>query len=205
MAVTIDYYFVTISPYAYLGHQAFHDLAEKYNVQINYKPFSLSGVWEKSGSIPLGQRSPARQRYRRIELQRFREHRNLPLNLDPKFFPVDFALADRCAAALVASGADCKGFVLRAHQGVWANEENISDPEQLAAYLTVEGHDADAVLSKAQSDEIGDIITRNTQEAIAMDAIGAPIYALNGEAFWGQDRLDYLELALKTGRAPYQP
>lgn len=204
MAPVIDYYFVTISPYAYLGHQAFHDLAAKYGAQINYKPFSLARVWDNSGAIPLVKRSPARQRYRRIELQRFREHRNLPLNLDPKYFPVDFALADRCAATLFADGHNCSGFVLRAYQGVWVNEENIADQDQLRIYLEAEGHDAEAVLTKAQTDETGAIIERNTQEAIAMDAIGAPIYALNGEAFWGQDRLDYLAYALETGRAPYK-
>lgn len=201
----IDYYFMCPSPFAYLGHKAFHEIASKYGARINYKPVSIMGVWEKSGSVPLGQRTPTRQRYRRIELQRIAEMRGLPINLEPKFFPVDSTLADRCIVALAEAGADPEGYVWRAHQGVWTNEENIASRDQLAAYLTAEGHDAEAVLSAAEADRSGDILARNTREATEVDAIGAPVYVLNGEPFWGQDRLDLLQRALETGRPPFRP
>ena len=102
MSTTIDYYFICSSPFAYLGHQAFHALAQKHGVTIDYKPIGIMGVWEKSGSVPLAQRTPVRQRYRRIELQRIADIRGLPLNLEPRFFPVDSGLADRCAAVLAS-------------------------------------------------------------------------------------------------------
>src|SRR5690606_7245554 len=121
----IDYYFICSSPFAYLGHQAFHALAQEHGAEIRYKPISIMGVWEKSGSVPLPQRTPLRQRYRRIELQRIAGMRGLPLNLEPKFFPVDPALADGCVVALVERGENPAGFIWRAHQGVWAAEENI--------------------------------------------------------------------------------
>lgn len=203
MSIAIDYYFICSSPFAYLGHKAFHDLAARHGAEIRYRPISIMGVWEKSGSVPLGQRTPVRQRYRRIELQRIADIRGLPVNLEPRFFPVDPALADRCAAALVELGVSPAGFVWRAHQGVWANEENIADPAQLASYLAAEGQDADAVLAAAQSPETAEILARNTRAANEADAIGAPVYVLNGEPFWGQDRLDYLAHALETGRAPF--
>src|SRR5690606_34118775 len=160
------------------------------------------GVWEKSGSVPLPQRTPLRQRYRRIELQRIAGMRGLPLNLEPKFFPVDPALADGCVVALVERGENPAGFIWRAHQGVWAAEENIADASQLAAYLAAEGHDAEAVLAAAREPEAAEIIRHNTRDANDADAVGAPVYVLNGEPFWGQDRIDHLAHALKTGRAP---
>ncbi|MFC3726775.1 2-hydroxychromene-2-carboxylate isomerase [Neoaquamicrobium sediminum] len=200
----IDYYFICSSPFAYLGHKAFHELAARHGAEIRYKPINIGGVWEKSGSVPLGQRTPLRQRYRRIELQRIADMRGLPLELEPKFFPVDPGLADRCVIALVRQGADPAGFIWRVHQGVWAKGENIADPEQLAAYLMAEGHDADAVLKAAGEPEAAETLARNTSEASDADAVGAPVYVLNGEPFWGQDRLDHLAHALETGRAPFR-
>ena len=109
----IDYYFISSSPFAYLGHKAFHELAAKHGAEIRYKPINIGGVWEKSGSVPLGQRTPLRQRYRRIELQRIADMRGLPLELEPKFFPVDPGLADRCVIALVGRRADPAGPPIR--------------------------------------------------------------------------------------------
>ena len=200
----IDYYFISSSPFAYLGHRAFHELAASHGAEIRYKPINIGGVWEKSGSVPLGQRTPLRQRYRRIELQRIADMRGLPLELEPKFFPVDPGLADRCVIALVGQGADPAGFIWRVHQGVWAKGENIADPQQLAAYLAAEGHDAEAVLKAADEPNAAETLARNTSEASDADAVGAPVYVLNGEPFWGQDRLDHLAHALETGRAPFR-
>ena len=101
MTRIIDYYLIGSSPYAYLGHKALHEIAARHDAMIRYKPIDIVGVWANSGSVPLGQRTPLRQRYRLIELQRFREMRGLTLNLEPKFFPVDSVLADRVAIALV--------------------------------------------------------------------------------------------------------
>lgn len=205
MPITIDYYLICPSPFAYLGHKAFHELAARHGAQIRYKPISIARVWENSGSVPVGQRSPLRQRYRLIELQRIADIRALPLNLKPKFFPVNPELADRSVIALVERGEDPAGFIWRAHRGVWENEEDISAPHQLEAYLEAEGHDAQAVLAAAQAAETAEILARNTAEASQADAIGAPVYVLNGEPFWGQDRLDYLAHALETGRGPFKP
>lgn len=204
MPVLIDYYFICSSPFAYLGHKAFHELADGHGAEIRYKPIDIAGVWENSGSVPLGQRTPLRRRYRRIELQRIAEMRGLPLDLEPKFFPVDPGLADRCVIALVGQGADPAGFIRRAHEGVWARGENIADAAQLAAYLAAEGHGAEAVLKAAAEPGTAEILARNTSEARDADAVGAPVYVLNGEPFWGQDRLDYLARALETGRAPFK-
>ena len=151
MTDTIDYYFICSSPFAYLGHEAFHDLAARHEATIRYRPIDIRGVWANSGSVPLGERTPLRQRYRRVELQRFAEWRGLPLHLEPKYFPVDSALADKVAIVLVESGRDPSGFVWRTHRGVWANGENIADAAQLSAYLEAENHDPQPLIEFAQS------------------------------------------------------
>lgn len=205
MAVSIDYYYTAPSPYAYLGHDAFHELAARHGATINYRPVRLADVWAVSGAVPLGQRSPTRQRYRRIELQRIAEMRGLKLNLDPKHFPVDPTLADRSVIALVEAGRPPRAFLGRVHKALWAEDRDISDRGLIAELLRKEGHDADAVLAFAESAEAERIHVANSQAAITADAIGAPTYVLNGEPFWGQDRLDLLDRALQSERPPFTP
>lgn len=204
MPVTIHYYLICASPFAYLGHKAFHEIAARHGASIAYKPIVIGEVWEKSGSVPLPQRTPTRQRYRRIELQRLAEMRGLKINLAPRYFPVDASLADKCVVALTERGETPERFLWEVHQAVWVREQNIADRGQLADFLGSLGHDADAVLEQAEQERAAETIKGNTQDAIAADAIGAPVYVLDGEPFWGQDRLDHLDHALTTGRPPFR-
>ncbi len=199
----IDYYFTSASPFVYLGHKALMDVAAAHGAKVNCKPVNLAGVWEHSGAVPLAKRAPSRQRYRLIELQRVADMRGLPINIHPKFFPVDPMLADHTTIALVERGADPTGFMARVFSGVWANDQNIADAGTIASFLKAEGHDADAVLAEAESDQVRAARARNTEDAVKADALGVPAYVLNGEPFWGQDRIAFLEHALTTGRAPF--
>lgn len=201
---TIDYFFTSASPFVYLGHRALMETAARNGARVAFRPVSIAGIWEVSGSVPLAQRSATRQRYRVIELQRIAEMRGLPLNTRPKFFPVDPALADRCAIALVERGEDPSAFMWRVFASVWAREEDIADPQHVGALLEEEGHDAVAVFEMAQSPDVGAVYARNTADAAAADAIGVPTYVLDGEPFWGQDRIDLLDRALATGRPPFR-
>jgi 2-hydroxychromene-2-carboxylate isomerase len=203
MPAVIDYYFTSASPFVYLGHEAFLKLAAAHEAKVNIKAVVLPGIWEHSGAVPLPKRPPVRQRYRLIEMQRAAHMRGMPINLHPKFFPVDPALADRAAIALIARGADPTGFMRRVFASVWANEENIADTAILASHLEAEGHDAATVLSEAGREEVARIRAQNTEDAVKAGAIGVPLYVLDGEPFWGQDRLPYLEHALATGRGPF--
>lgn len=201
--LTIDYFYSSISPFTYLGHKAFEEVARKHGCAIAYKPVSLPDVFENSGALPLPKRPLVRQRYRLLELQRNAEYRNLPINLKPAYFPADATLADQCAIALVKAGSDPSDFIWKVLSGVWANEENVADETVVSGYLTALGHDAAVIVEYARSDEAAAVRVQNTKEAIAADACGVPAYVLNGEVFWGQDRIDLLEHALTSGRAPF--
>lgn len=200
MAV-IEYYYTSISPFAYLGHHAVEAVAIKHGCGIAYKPFDLATVWKESGAVPLGKRSPVRQRYRTIELKRWAAYRNLPINIKPAHFPVDPRLADQTAIALIDARRNASEFIFRIFRGVWEKQENISDPAVIERCLDECGFDAAAFIDAAQSEAVAEHRMKNSQEAIAVDAIGAPTYVLNGEPFWGQDHIALLDAALETGRA----
>jgi len=200
---TIDYYFSLLSPYAYLGHAALLDMARDTGVSLSYRPVRIVELFAANGGLPLGQRAPARQRYRLLELQRWRARRGLPLNLRPRYFPVDPSLADRAAIVLAASGADAAAYVDAGFRAIWADDRDLAERSVVAALLRDSGHDPDAVLSAAEGEAAAARYQANTAAAIAADLPGLPGYVHQGEAFWGQDRIDLLRDAIVGGRAPY--
>lgn len=199
----IDYYFTCVSPYAYLGHQALLDIAKRRGATINPKPFALFDVWKESGAVPVPQRPKMRQDYRLIELQRWREARGLALNLHPAGWPTDPTLADCAVIALDRAGGDALGLAGKLLAACWAEEANVADEEVVAERIRAVDGDPDAILGAARSEEVAGIRERNTNDAIAANAVGAPAYVLGGEPFWGQDRLALLDDALRTGRKAY--
>ncbi|MBO0345417.1 2-hydroxychromene-2-carboxylate isomerase [Roseibium limicola] len=205
MSTTIDYYYTHISPWAYLGHQPFQALAARYDVVIRPKPVDLSGVFQSTGGLPLGKRHQARQDYRFVEMQRWRDSRDVPLTLKPKHFPTSPRLADGCATYLAAANGPALQFSALAFQAVWVDDLDIASPNVIERMLGDLGLSASDVLSEIESDAVQADYTRNQSEAISLGVIGSPTYVLNGEPFWGQDRLGLLEEALKSGRAPYRP
>lgn len=203
MANRIDYFFTIISPFTYLGHQAICAVADKHGAELAFRPVNLGDVFAASGALPLPQRPPARQRYRLLELQRIAELRGLQIRLKPAHFPVDPTQADNTITALVANGQDPRDYMFRLFQATWVRDENVADETVLARYLTDSGFDARAVLDQAESAEVVAIRGANTAAAIDAGALGSPSYVLNGEVFWGQDRIDYIDHALTTGRGPF--
>ena len=203
MSSVVDYYFTPQSPWTYLGHQRFADMARAAGARINVLPVDLGGkVFPVSGGLPLAKRAPQRQAYRLVELQRFSEHLALPLNLSPKYFPVAGDAAARLIIAVdLHDGADAAlaitGAVLRA---VWVEEHNIADEKALAAMLASLGLPAQR-LADAQSPAVQTRYETNTQRAIDTGVFGAPTFVLDSEMFWGQDRLDFVQRRLAKARA----
>ena len=200
----IDYFFYSASPFTSLGHQALLDLAARHGATVAMRPVALMGLWEQSGAVPPAKRPPVRQRYRIIELQRMAEWRGLPLNVRPAFFPVDATLADLMIAAMVLAGRDPAAVMGAIFAAVWAEEKNIADEAVLRAILEAHGEDADALIAAAKGPEAAAMRADNTEAAKAADAVGVPAYVLNGEVFWGQDRIEHLDRALEQGRAPFR-
>ncbi len=194
MSRTVDYYFAPQSPWTYLGHARFAAMAKAAGVAIRVLPVDLGGkVFPISGGLPLPKRAPQRQAYRLVELKRFSEFLKIPLHPQPKYFPVG---GDDAACLIIAvdlhDGADAAmkiaGAVLSA---VWSQERNIGDDQVLAELLAENGLDAKR-LAQSDSQEVRERYEAYTQQAIAAGVFGAPSYVIDGEIFWGQDRLDFV-------------
>ena len=205
MSQEIEYYFSMISPWAFIGHDPFMELIQTYELRVAYRPMFLGSVFAETGGVPLGQRPPARQNYRLIELQRWREKRGLDFKLKPKNWPFDVKLADRIVCAIVDSGQNPSPFMARCFLAIWRDERDMANEAELADVLEAVGMKGEALIAAAKEERIGKIYDDNTKYAIDHGYFGSPCYVLNGEPFWGQDRLDLLADALKSGRKPYLP
>jgi 2-hydroxychromene-2-carboxylate isomerase len=200
----VDWYFSVLSPWAYIGHRLFMDIARRHQLSINYKPVALTKVFSETGGLPLGKRHPARQRYRILELQRWREKRGLEFDLHPRFWPFDAELADRLVIAAVHQGIDPGGFLGRAFAAVWERQLNLAEEPTLRAIGEELGLPALALLTAARSEATAAAYRQNVADAIAADAFGSPCFVLDGEVFWGQDRLELLDDALTSARRPFR-
>jgi 2-hydroxychromene-2-carboxylate isomerase len=197
---TIDYYFAPQSPWTYLGHLRFWDIARAAGATVRVRPVDLGGkVFPVSGGLPLAKRAPQRQAYRLLELKRFSEWLHAPLNLEPKYFPVDGDVAAKLIIAVdLHDGADAAmaitDSILRA---VWVQDRHIADEAVLADILRERELPAQR-LEAAHSQSVQERYEADSQDAIDAGVFGAPSYVLDGEIFWGQDRLDFLERRLQA-------
>src|SRR3984893_7625604 len=100
----VDYYFSLSSPWAYIGHKAFRDVVATYDLKVNHKPVILVDLFSETGGLPLIKRHPVRQRYRMVELQRWRDKRGLNFHLQPKYSPFNARLAGGLVIAAIEAG-----------------------------------------------------------------------------------------------------
>ena len=192
MPTTVDYYFAPQSPWTYLGHARFVALARAAGARIRVLPVDLGGkVFPISGGLPLPKRAPQRQAYRLLELRRYSEHLKMPLHPQPQYFPVS---GDDAACLIIAvdlhDGADA-ALRITGLSAVWAQQRHIADEKTLAELLVECGLPA-ARLEQSHSQEVRERYEAYTQQAIAAGVFGAPSYVIDGEIFWGQDRLDFV-------------
>ena len=199
----VAYHFTTVSPWSYLGHALFLDITHRHGATVSVHPTPFGSVFAESGGLPLPKRHPLRQRYRLSELQRWRARRDVPLTLHPRFFPADATLADCTALAAVREGLDALPFVGAAMRACWAEERDIADPDTVEELAGANG--LPLTLSREARARLEEEYRAGAAEALAKGVFGAPSFVLNGEVFWGQDRLELLDDALGSGRGPMLP
>ena len=192
----IDYFFATVSPYTYLAGTRLEQIAARHGLSINYKPLDVIALFSRTGGIPPKDRHPSRQEYRLQELRRQSAKTGLPINLKPAHWPTNPAPSSYAViAAQSAGGGDLGALVHGLTRACWAEDRNIAEDDVIRECLSASGFDpslADkGLLAGAET------YAANLEEAVNRGAFGAPFYITDtDERFWGQDRLDDLDMHL---------
>lgn len=201
MTARVDYYFSLSSPWSYLGHGRFLDIAARHGASVAAHPADFRAtIFPRTGGLPVNQRSPQRQAYRLQELERWRDHLGIPLVLHPAHWPADDADAAAMVVNLREAGGDATGLAGAFMRAVWAEERDIGDRETILAIAAANGHDGGALLADVE----GATATILEESAAAMErgVFGAPSYVVGEQVFWGQDRLDFVDRLLAGGSGP---
>jgi 2-hydroxychromene-2-carboxylate isomerase len=193
MQKIVDYYMAPTSPWTYLGHARFGEIAHRHGAAVRVKPVDYGVIFPQSGGLPLAKRAPQRQAYRLVELKRWGEHLGVRINLQPRHFPVDATPA----CCLICGASEAARFALAGAllTAVWAEEADISDHDTLERIAAQHGVADAAAAIKAGEPVFGAM----TDEALKRGVFGAPTYVVRDELFWGQDRLEFVDRALARG------
>lgn len=195
----IDFYFTLLSPYTYLAGPRFAQIAAAHSAQVRYFPVHFGSLAARMGSKAMTEASDAKKDWYSQDLTRQAKKQGLAINTRPLYWPTNPAPASYAviaAQAAVAKGAagDLAGLVHGFGRAVWAEERNIAEDDEVRAILVAHGFDANTadrgMLMAAET------YATNLEEAAARGVFGVPFYIVGDQKFWGQDRLDDLDLHL---------
>ncbi|NMJ41564.1 2-hydroxychromene-2-carboxylate isomerase [Roseomonas sp. JC162] len=194
MPATIDYYFSVSSPWAYLGAPRLIAMAAQHGVRIDPVPIALI---TENGGISIRTRPEARRAYWFHDLARCAAHLGMPVLLEERPPLQDAGKASPMLVAAQRLGLDATALGFALQRGYWAQGRDISDPAVRAAIAGEAGFDTAALLAAEAEPETERQWQANLDRAKAAGVFGVPSYCLDGELFWGQDRLNYLDRRLR--------
>ena len=196
MSKTLEFYFDFGSPTAYLAHKRLGQLSEQYGLQVRYKPMLLGGVFKATGNTsPVA--IPAKGKYMlENDLPRFAQRYGVTLNFNPHF-PINTLNLMRGAIAAERLGC-LETYANLVFDAVWVQEKNMGDPAVVGQVLSEAGLDAEGLIALSQDPAVKAELVAETEAAVARGVFGAPTLFLDGAMYFGQDRLDFIEEAIKS-------
>jgi len=177
--IEVSCFYSLSSPWAYFAGPKQQDIVRRHHVKLVLKPFDFQEVVPRTGGVPLRTRPEPRRSYHALELDRWRKFLGMPLQLTPKERGLDATLLSH---ALL--------------HALWAEERDTSDQKVRIAVADENGLPGEALAAAEQSAPVQKLYKAYSDEAEQLGVFGAPTYVLDGERFWGQDRLDFLDRAL---------
>lgn len=191
MAARLEFFFDYVSPYSYLANERLRTFTD---ARIQYRPMFLGGVMKAADNRPPGTVA-AKRRYLEVDLDRWARRYGIPLRLNSTF-PQN--TLDALRIALVAQE---RGTFGRLHQplfdAMFVDDRNLEDRTVLGRILESASLDAEDYLRSAASSAVKDALRASTEEAVARGAFGAPTLFVGDEMFFGNDRFEFIEGALR--------
>jgi 2-hydroxychromene-2-carboxylate isomerase len=193
----IQCYYTLSSPWAYFAGPRLGDIIRRHGAELILKPYDFQAVVPKTGGIPIRTRPLPRQEYHAVELRRWSEYLGMPLNPKPQHYPPsDNKTPGHTVIAAQAAGYDAPRLSHAILRAIWAEERNVALAATRKEIADENEMDGDELIELEISDAVVFEYQRNTDEVEQLGIFGAPTYLLNGELFWGQDRLEFLDRAL---------
>ncbi|MCC1496199.1 2-hydroxychromene-2-carboxylate isomerase [Alcanivorax sp. 1008] len=193
MSKQIECFFDFGSPATYLVWTQLPALAAKHNAKLVWRPMLLGAVFKATGNQSPAM-NPAKGRYMLVDFQRYAESYGVPMKFSP-FFPINTMMLMRGAVAL-QEDPRFDDYLNTVFTAIWVEEQNMGQPEVVASVLQKAGFDAQVLLAQCSDEAVKEKLKANTEEAVARGAFGAPTIYIDGEMFFGQDRLPMIEKAL---------
>ncbi|MDP6344451.1 MAG: 2-hydroxychromene-2-carboxylate isomerase [Alphaproteobacteria bacterium] len=190
MSQQVEFLFDFGSPMSYLAYCRLPGLAERTGAGIIWTPMLLGGVFKATGNRSPGE-VPAKGAYMQLEIARACRRHDIAFNRNPHF-PVNTLQIMRGAVAYQMQG-DFTGYVKCMFESMWLSPRNLNEPDELAAALQGGGFDPNDFLERIGRQEVKDRLIANTEGAVARGVFGAPTFFVDGEMFFGQDRLPEVE------------
>lgn len=194
MARTLEFYFDYGSPYSYLADTQVEAIAQRAGATLVRKPMLLGGVFKATGNHSPAE-LPQKSAWSAFDMPMWARHYGVPFQRNP-FFPVNTLALMRGAAA-----AQIDGSFERYHPAVfkamWVEGRNLNDIKEVASVLASAGLDAAKFGTRIQDQDVKDRLKTTTEEAVARGVFGAPTCFVDKMMFFGNDRLPFVELALK--------
>lgn len=201
--MVLDCFYSLSSPWAYFAGPQLQDIVRRHGVQLIFKPYDFQLVVPQTGGIPIRTRPAARRSYHALELARWRDYLQMPLVLEPRHYPQgqhpDPDWNKHAGWMLIAAqqqGLDVQALSHALLRALWAEERDTARAEVRIAVANEAGYDGAALHALERSAAVQGEYRANTDEAVRQGIFGAPIYVLEGERFWGQDRLGFVDRAL---------
>jgi 2-hydroxychromene-2-carboxylate isomerase len=198
MRDTIEYYFWINSDWAYFGNPRLLAMAENYGLKIEYYPIDFTTVFDSTGGLKLPLRAKERRDYRLLEMKRFREILDMPINLEPKYPAKTAQLPSFFVIAAKQLGLPLYDLVHQIMIARWVLDKDIEDMATLVEISDGLGFPTTDIVALSTSEEVNTRYFEYTAEAIGKGVFGAPFYFFDSEGFWGQDRLDLLERKISS-------
>jgi 2-hydroxychromene-2-carboxylate isomerase len=197
MGDAIDFYFDFSSPYGYLASTAIDALAARHGRTVRWRPFLIGALYKQLGYAPLEQ--PGKRAYFLHDVKRSARAMGVMLDIPPSF--PEALIAPARAVYWIADRDEAKAgaFAAAAFRAYWSEGRKLADPEIVAAIAAAQGFARESVLAALADPAVKDRLKAETDAAIAAGIFGSPFIVVDGERFWGSDRLDQVEKWLATG------
>ncbi|MCW0922566.1 MULTISPECIES: 2-hydroxychromene-2-carboxylate isomerase [Pseudomonas] len=196
MTKTVEFYFDLGSPTTYLAHTQLAKICADTQSELNYIPMLLGGVFKATGNASPAM-IPAKGRYMFQDLDRFAKRYGVQLRFNPHF-PINTLILMRAVTGMqMRQPQRFAEFVDCLFKALWVEGRNLNDAQTVAAVLTENGFDPQEIMALTNDESVKAALKENTEAAIKRGVFGAPSMFIGDQLFFGQDRLDFLEEALR--------